>query len=159
MPSSVRANQTRYESSLIAPLFITGHLLTISYYCVLTRFRQEPVALMADIDSMFHQVNVCYEDCRALRFLWWPENDLNSEPEGFQMLVHLFGATSSPSSVNFALRKTADDKASEFDDTVTDAVKRNFYMSMTVSNPLETTTNQSRWPVIFASYSLGVDSA
>ena len=108
---------------------------------------------------MFHQVNVCHEDCRALRFLWWPENDLNSEPEEFQMLVHLFGATSSPSSANFALRKTADDKASEFDDTVTDAVKRNFYMSMTVSNPLETTTKQSRWPVIFASYSLGVDSA
>ena len=30
--SSVRANQTRFESSLTAPLFITGHLLMISYY-------------------------------------------------------------------------------------------------------------------------------
>ena len=40
----------------------------------------------------------------------------------------MFGATSSPSCSYFALRKTADDKSSDFDDIVTDAVKRNFYV-------------------------------
>jgi hypothetical protein len=83
---------------------------------------------MADIESMFHQVNVHHEDCNALRFLWWPENDLNSEPKEFQMLVHLFGATSSPSCANFALLKTADNNSEHFDEKVTDTVRRNFYV-------------------------------
>ena len=69
---------------------------------VLTCFRQEPVALMADVE-LFHQVSVSSNDCDALRFLWWPNNDLNSEPEEYQMMVHLFGATSSPSCANFSV--------------------------------------------------------
>ena len=112
---------------------------------------------MADIESMFHQVNVCHEDCRALRFLWWPENDVNSEPEEFQTLVHLFGATSSPSCSNFALRKTADDNASDFDTTVTDTVKRNFDVDDCLKS-VGDDAKQSFWPVIYANYSLGVDS-
>jgi hypothetical protein len=83
---------------------------------------------MADIESMFHQVNVRREDCDALRFLWRPENDLNSESEEFQMLVHLFGATSSPSCANFELLKTANDNSEHFDEKVTDTVRRNFYV-------------------------------
>ena len=39
---------------------------------VLTRFREGPVALMSDIESMFHLVGVTPEHCDALRFLWWP---------------------------------------------------------------------------------------
>jgi hypothetical protein len=58
------------------------------------------VALMADIESMFHQVRVTSNDYDALRFIWWPQNDLNVEPQEFRMLVHLFGATSSPSCAN-----------------------------------------------------------
>ena len=41
------------------------------------------------------KVCVTPNDYYALRFLWWPQE--------FQMLVHLSGATSSPSGVNFAL--------------------------------------------------------
>jgi hypothetical protein len=44
------------------------------------------------------------------------------------MLVHLFCATSSPCCANFALRRTADDNLSDFDITVLDTVKRNFYV-------------------------------
>ena len=52
---------------------------------VLIRFRQEPIALMEDIEAMFHQVNMCYKDRDFLWFLWWPGNNLNTEPEEFQM--------------------------------------------------------------------------
>ncbi|XP_042220079.1 uncharacterized protein LOC121864931 [Homarus americanus] len=38
---------------------------------VLMWFRQEPIALMADIEEMFHQVKVNPEYRDALRFLWW----------------------------------------------------------------------------------------
>ena len=117
-----------YHGTSLNDQLLQGPDLTNNLVGVLIRFRQEPVALMADIESMFHQVNVRYEDCDALRFLWWPNNDLNLEPEEFQMTVHLFGATSSPSCANFALRKTADDNSESFDEEVTDTVKRNFYV-------------------------------
>ncbi|XP_042240041.1 uncharacterized protein LOC121878115 [Homarus americanus] len=38
---------------------------------VLKRFRQEPIALMADIEAMFHQVKVNPEHRDTLRFLCW----------------------------------------------------------------------------------------
>ena len=43
-------------------------------------------------------------------------------------LVHLFGATSSPSCANFGLRRTADDNHAVFSKEVTDTVRRNFYV-------------------------------
>ncbi len=71
--------------------------MTSSLIGVLTRFRQEQVAVMADVESMFHQVKVPPEDADLLRFLWWPDSDLSQELQEYRMEVHLFGATSSPS--------------------------------------------------------------
>ena len=44
------------------------------------------------------------------------------------MMVHIFGATSSPCCANYALRKTAADNIGEFSKIITDTVKRNFYV-------------------------------
>ena len=66
------------------------------------------IAIVADIEAMFHQVKVEPKDCNALRFLWWDEN-IDKEPEDYQMLVHLFGATSSLSACRFALERTAEE--------------------------------------------------
>ena len=44
------------------------------------------------------------------------------------MLVHLFGGFSSPSCVNYALQKTADDNAEYFDKDNIQTVGRNFYV-------------------------------
>ena len=38
------------------------------------RFCQEPISMVADIEGMFHQVQVAPKDCQALRFLWWPNS-------------------------------------------------------------------------------------
>ena len=95
---------------------------------VLTRIWQEPVAPMANVGSMFHQVHVSPRDCDALQFLWWSNNDLNSKPEEYQMMVHLFSATSSPSCANFSLRWTAKDNQQEFSKDAVDSVKNNFYV-------------------------------
>lgn len=56
---------------------------------------------------MFHQVGVPAEDMDLLKFLWWPKGDLSLME--FRIKVHLFGATLSPSSANFAMRKCAED--------------------------------------------------
>ena len=45
------------------------------------------------------------------------------------MLVDLFGATSSPSCANFALRKMAEDYATDFNLSIYEIVKKNFYVN------------------------------
>ena len=44
------------------------------------------------------------------------------------MMVHLFGATSSPSCANFGLRQAAEDNCQEFSKEAVDSVKDNFYV-------------------------------
>ena len=60
---------------------------------------------MGDIDSMFHQVRVPCTDASYLRYIWLQNGDIKKEPTEYQMNVHLFGATSSPSCVNYTHRK------------------------------------------------------
>ena len=77
---------------------------------------------------MFHQVRVRPSDCDALRFLWWPDGNLDSQPEEYQMRVHLFGGASSPSCANFALKKTAEENKTDFDVQTVETVMLNFYV-------------------------------
>lgn len=95
---------------------------------VLMRFRQKPVALVADIEAMFHQVKVKASDRNALRFLWWPNGDISKQPVEYCMNVHLFGATSSPSCAAFSLKRTARDNSKYFSDETVNTVERNFYV-------------------------------
>ena len=118
----------KYRGTSLNDQLLQGPDLTNSLVGVLLRFRENPVALMADIEGMFDQVRTTPNDYDALRFLWWPNNDPNTEPDEYQMLVHLFGTTSSPSCANFALRKTAEDNANDFVPSIVDIVKKNFYV-------------------------------
>ena len=94
---------------------------------VLSRFRQETVGLTADIQSMFHQVRVEPRDCDALRFLWWPGGDLSAELVEYRMVKHIFRATSSPSVVNFCLKKTAMMEERQ-NSEVANVIDRNMYV-------------------------------
>ena len=67
--------------------------------------------MMSDVEAMFYQVCVPSEDRKALKFLWWPDADLDQPVQEYEMKVHLFGGTSSPSCANFALRKTTSEHA------------------------------------------------
>ena len=118
----------RFGDTSLNDQLLQGPDLTNNLTGVLLRFRQEPVALMADVEQMFHQVRVAPDDCHALRFLWWEDGDLAKNPVDHQMLVHLFGATSSPCCASFALKKTARDFGSGFDAQTVDTVNHNFYV-------------------------------
>ena len=69
---------------------------------------------MADIDCMYYQLCVPPNNSDLLRFLWWPGNDLERQPEEYQMGVHFVSAVFSPSCTNFALRKAANDNFQQF---------------------------------------------
>ena len=96
-----------YKGQSLNMQLLQGPDLTNSLVDVLIRFREEPIALVADVETMFYQVLVEPTDCDAFRFLWWENNDLNGEPVEYRMVKHVFGATSSPSCANVCLKKTA----------------------------------------------------
>ena len=54
---------------------------------------------------MFYSIKVPKVDSNFLRFFWYTDSDLNSEPVQFRLTVHVFGAKSSPSCANFALKQ------------------------------------------------------
>lgn len=69
---------------------------------VLIRLREEEeVAFSADVESMFYHTSVMPSDTDALRFLWWSAS-IENRPEDYKMLVHIFGAKSSPCFANKA---------------------------------------------------------
>ena len=104
----------RYQGESLNDHLLQGPDLTSKLTGVLTRFRQERIAFMADIEKMFYQVKVQEVDQDFLRFLWWSNGDLSKEPEEYCMTVHLFGGGSSPGCSNFALKRAADDSEAEF---------------------------------------------
>ena len=87
----------KYRGSSLNKKLLQGPDLTNSLVEVLTRFRQEAVAFMADVEAMFHQAKVVPKDCNALRFLWWPNSNLAAQPGELMMAVH---STFSPEAVH-----------------------------------------------------------
>ncbi|XP_076848178.1 uncharacterized protein LOC143493558 [Brachyhypopomus gauderio] len=117
-----------YQGVSLNNQLFQGPDLTNTLIGVLTRFREESVAVMADIEAMFYQVRVPPKDYDFLRFLWWPDGDLSGTLQEYRMTVHIFGATSSPSCACFALRKTAEDKKNETTAEAAKTIERNFYL-------------------------------
>ncbi|XP_024123270.2 uncharacterized protein LOC112143483 [Oryzias melastigma] len=129
-----------YQGVSLNAELMQGPDLTNSLLGVLTRFRHDNIALMSDVEAMYHQVRVPPEDSDLLRFLWWPEGNINQPLQDYKMVVHLFGATSSPSCANFALKKTAEDAKSLMAPAAVNAIMNNFYVDdclISVSDGIE----------------------
>ena len=97
----------RVEGVALNDVIMQGPDLLCSLIGVLLKFRVGIFAYSSDIETMFYQIRVPQGDRDLLRFLWWEGGDLTKQPSEYRMAVHLFGATSSPSIANFALKKTA----------------------------------------------------
>ena len=118
-------------------MLLQGPDLTNSLVGVLMRFRQDHVAIMADIESMFYQVKVPTEQRHFLKFLWWKDGNYNGELKDYVMCVHVFGGTSSPSCSNYTLKMTANDNEKTFGQEAAKTLRRDFYvddMLKSVSN-------------------------
>ena len=83
---------------------------------------------------MFHQVKVLESDRDCLRFLWWPNWDLNRNPIGYRMTSHLFGATSSPTCAALALNQTFESILAGHDERKWNIAKRALYVDDCILN-------------------------
>ena len=106
------------SSLLTGPDFLTN--LT----GIIMRFREDKIAISADIEAMFMQVFVPPADQRYLRFLWI---DNNKQPKTYQYTRHIFGATDSPCVACYATRRCAKDNEDLYPDLVA-ITERNIYM-------------------------------
>ena len=115
-----------FEGQTLNEHLLSGPDLINSLTGVLLRFRKEEVAIICDIEAMFHQVKVTTEYRDFFRFLWWNDGNLTEAPIDYRMTVHLFGATSSPGCANYALKFVAD--TDEPDGRAGQFIKKNFYV-------------------------------
>ena len=97
----------KYKGTSLNEHLLSGPDMTNNLTGVLVRFRQHQVALTCDIEKMFHQFKVQERDRNFLRFLWWKNGDLSTQPQVYRMTVHLFGAVSSPGCANYGLKHLA----------------------------------------------------
>ncbi len=118
----------RFDGTSLNDKLMQGPDLTNNLLGVLLRFRQERIAFSCDIEKMFYMVKVNKDDSDFMRFLWYPSGDLSKEPLQYRLLVHVFGAVSSPSCSNFALRYTVSDDKTDIDPEVRETILKAFYV-------------------------------
>ena len=95
---------------------------------VLMRFRKENVAVMCDVEQMFHSFHVDPAHRDFLRFLWFEGNDPSKPITEYRMNVHLFGNGPSPAVATYGLRRTAVDGEEEYGEEAKNFICRNFYV-------------------------------
>ena len=95
---------------------------------VLMRFRKENVAVMCDVEQMFHSFHVDPAHRDFLRFLWFEDNDPSKPVTEYRMNVHLFGNGPSPAVATYGLRRTAVDGEEKYGEEAKNFICRNFYV-------------------------------
>ena len=63
-----------------------------------------------------------------IKFLWWEDHNIDSDPVDFVMCAHVFGGVSSASCANYALKRTANDNVEKFGFEASEVVRDNFYV-------------------------------
>ena len=116
----------QYKGRSLNKELLQGPDMTNSLVGVLSRFQQEPIAFMADIEAMCYQVPE--EQQSYLRFLWWPDGNIYQELEEYEMCVHLFGAIKLSVMYQYGFKETADDSQDSFGKEAVAIVKRDFYV-------------------------------
>lgn len=114
------------EGISLNDLLLKGPDLLNSLLGIVFRFRQRNIAFTADIKEMFHQVNIRPEDRHAQRFLW-RNGEGSRDPDEYEMIAMTFGATSSPVTAQFVMRKNAEDFKDIFPNAEK-AIRENHYV-------------------------------
>ena len=116
---------SKYKEICLNDKLLAGPDLLHGLVGTIFRFREGPIALTADIESMFLQVQVPEQDRSCLRFLWSLRT--NEPVHIYKYQRHLFGAKSFPTCANYNLKRVGLDNEKEYP-IAAKAIQNNFYM-------------------------------
>ena len=116
---------SKYTGVCLNDKLLAGPDLLHDLIGTIFRFPERPVALTADIESMFLQVQVPQQDKKCMRFLW--RQKTNEPVQIYEIQRHVFGAKSSPTCANYALKRVGLDNEEVYP-IASKAIKNNFYM-------------------------------
>ncbi|XP_042611086.1 uncharacterized protein LOC109074690 [Cyprinus carpio] len=128
-PGKIRVvfdSSARFEGVSLNEVLLQGPNLNNSLLGVLLRFRKEPVAITADFRQMFYCFLVQEEHRDVLRFLWFKDNNPESEVVDYRMRVHVFGNSPSPAVATYGLRRAAQEGEKDFG--CCEFIKKDFYV-------------------------------
>ncbi|XP_055632505.1 uncharacterized protein LOC129772980 [Toxorhynchites rutilus septentrionalis] len=128
-------------------LLLPGPDMLTPLHSVLFRFRQFPFAVSSDIAEMFHQIKVIEPDRHSQRFLW--RDNPEDPPQIFLMDVLTFGATSSPTSAQYAKNRNAEEFAERYPRAV-ESILRSHYVdnlldSFVTVEEAKSVSSEVRW--------------
>ena len=107
---------------------LKGPDLTNLLTAVLIRFREYKVAIVGDIEAMYHQCIIPLQERDMLQFLWTDRNESNPQLVEYRMRVHVFGGIWSGSAANYCLKKAAADHETELNTEAAESIRRDFYV-------------------------------
>jgi hypothetical protein len=95
-----------YKGHRFNDYWMKGPDLPNNLFGVLLRFRENEVAISADVSKMYHRVLIPERDQHDHRYLW-RNMDTNRAPDVYVKTVLTFGDKSAPAMAQTALQKTA----------------------------------------------------
>ena len=135
---------SRVSGTCLNDLILSGPDLMNRLVGVLLRCRRHPVVLSSDIKGFFHQIFLLEEDVAAFRFFWWEDEEM-TRMLIYEMLVHIFGAKSSPAVATFVLRFHAELIAKDYPPEILFAILHAFYVDdLLISVPTVEKARQMR---------------
>ena len=156
MPGKVRRvcnDASKYNEVCLNIKQLAGPCLLRGLIGTIFRYREGPIALTADIESSFLQVQASEQDRSCLRFLWRPRT--NEPVQIYENQRHVFGAKSSPTCANCALKRVGLDNEKEYP-IVAKAIQNNFYMDDFVKS-VETRKKQLKSSINYKLFSHDMD--
>lgn len=130
-PGNIRVvfdSSAKYFGTSLNGVLLSGPDLNNSLIGVLIRFRKEQVAVIADIQQIFHCFLVRRDHRDYLRFLWYRDNDMSKDIIDYRMTVHVFGNSPSPSIAIYGLRRAIHEGAHKYGKDTVQFVERHFYV-------------------------------
>ena len=121
-------SSAQFKGISLNDVLLQGPDLNNTLLGVLLRFRTDPVAVMTDIQQMFHSFLVREDHRDYLRFLWFHNHQLDDEVVEYRMKVHVFGNCPSPAVAIYGLKRTAMEGEQDYGPEVRNFVHRHFYV-------------------------------
>ena len=124
----------KYGGTSLNQNLLTGPDLNHELRGVLQRFREEKIAIIGDIESMFNNFKVSPKDRDLLRFFWFKDNQPDNDIVQYRAIGHIFGCTSSPGVAAYCMRRAALLPSAEPYEKGREFIQNSFYVDDGISS-------------------------